>query len=90
MIESLEIKDLFNLSEEDREKVIQESVDYLLELMKADMKEKEISFKMSLSFSMFQVQKNKEKALENENYELCYIYDEIGWAMEQKLKELFI
>lgn len=89
MIESLEIKDLFNLSEEDREKVIQESVDYLLELIKADMKEKEISFKMSLSFSMFQVQKNKEKALENENYELCYIYDEIGWAMGQKLKELF-
>lgn len=89
MIESLDIKDLFNLSEEDREKVIQESVDYLLELIKADMKEKEISFKMSLSFSMFQVQKNKEKALENENYELCYIYDEIGWAMGQKLKELF-
>lgn len=89
MIESLDIKDLFNLSEEDREKVIQESVDYLLELIKADMKEKEISFKMSLSFGMFQVQKNKEKALENENYELCYIYDEIGWAMGQKLKELF-
>ena len=90
MIERIDIKDLFKISEEDREKVIQESVDYLLELIKTDMKEKEISFKMALSFSMFQVQKTKEKALENENYELCYIYDEIGWAMEKKLKELFI
>lgn len=88
MIEKIDIKEVFNLNHEDRTKLIQESMDYLVEMVKVEMVKNNMSFKMGLSYAINNVNKSKQIALENENYELCYIYDEITWNMDQKIKSI--
>jgi hypothetical protein len=88
MLTELQTKDLFNLNLEDRKDVVDQGVDLLLMQVKLLSNRTEQTFSKVLNDVMFSIEKNKEEALNTENYELVWYYEELTWGVRNKIDEL--
>lgn len=87
-LDLIESDDLFSLTPEERKQVIQESVE--LVLVQCDIISKTTNTKLSkiINKVLYNIELNKNIEEENENYELCYYYDELMWGVHNRLEEL--
>ena len=81
MLNELHTKDLFNLNLEERKDVVDQGVDLLLMQVKLLSNRTDLTFSKVLNDVMFNIDKNKEEALNTENYELVWYYEELTWAV---------
>jgi hypothetical protein len=88
MLNELHTKDLFNLNLEERKDVVDQGVDLLLMQVKLLSNRTDLTFSKVLNDVMFNIDKNKEEALNTENYELVWYYEELTWAVRNKIDEL--
>ena len=88
MIEKIDSKDLFHLTKEERIQLINESVELLL--MNCAMISKKYNRNLTkiINETIYNIEVNKMIEEENENYELCYYYDELIWGVHNKLEEI--
>jgi hypothetical protein len=88
MLNETEIQDLFQLPLEKRKELVVQGVDLLLlecELLSIRTDQK---FQKVINDIMYRVDLNKQKALEKEIYELVWYYDELTWAVQDKLAKM--
>jgi len=87
-LELLETGDLFSLTPEERKQIIQESVEIIL--TQCDILSKRTNTKLSkvINNVLYNIELNKDIEERNENYELCYYYDELMWGVHNRLEEL--
>lgn len=88
MIRDLNTKDLFTLNLDERKDVVEQGVDLLLMQVKLLSNRSEQTFTKVLNDVMFNIGKNKEEALTEENYELVWYYEELSWGVKNKMEEL--
>lgn len=88
MIEHFDSKDLFNLNPDERKQIIDEGVGLLLQRCNEISKIYNKNLTKVINETIYNIETNKILELENENYELCYFYDELIWGVHNKLQEL--
>jgi hypothetical protein len=88
MIEEIDSGDLFSLTPEERKLIIDESVLMLLTRCKDISKTYNKNLTRVINETIYNIELNKILELENENYELCYFYDELMWGVHKKLEEI--
>ncbi len=87
MLNELQTKDLFNLTLEERKEVIEQGVDLLLLECELLSMRTDQTFQKVLNDVMFNITRNKEKALNTENYELVWYYEELTWGVQDRIKK---
>jgi len=88
MLNETEIQELFNLPVEKRKELVEQGVDLLLIEVGLLSVRTEQTFQKVISDVMFRVDLNKQKALELEIYELVWYYEELTWAVQDKLAKM--
>lgn len=88
MIEDIDSRDIFNLSSEERKKVIEEGVMFLLTRCSVISQIYNKNLNKVINETIYNIELNKIIEEENENYELCYFYDELIWGVHNKLEEI--
>jgi hypothetical protein len=87
-IESLEDGELFNLSVEDRKKVIDSGVDVLFQSVIITAQMTEILPSKLLNDTLANIEEQIKHHQENDNYEMCYYFTEVFWEANKRLEDL--
>jgi hypothetical protein len=84
----LEVEEFFNLSVEDRKKVIELGVDVLFQqiLMTAQMTD--ILPSLLLNNTLASIEEQIKYHTDNDNFELCYYFTEVFWETNKRLDSL--
>jgi hypothetical protein len=87
-MEDLEVGQLFTLSVEDRQKVIQLGTDQLFQeiLITAQITNKKAS--VLLNDTLVSIEEHIKFHKENDNFELCYYFTEVFWETNKRLQML--
>jgi hypothetical protein len=87
-MEDLEVGQLFTLSVEDRQKVIQLGTDQLFQeiLITAQITNKKAS--VLLNDTLVSIEEHIKFHKENDNFELCYYFTEVFWETNKRLQDL--
>jgi hypothetical protein len=88
MLNETEIQELFNLPVEKRKELVEQGVDLLLVEVGLLSVRTEQTFQKVINDVMYRVDLNKQKALELEIYELVWYYEELTWAVQDKLAKM--
>ena len=85
-MEDLEVGQLFTLSVEDRQKVIQLGTDQLFQeiLITAQITNKKAS--VLLNDTLVSIEEHIKFHKENDNIELCYYFTEVFWETNKRLQ----
>lgn len=84
----VDVKDLFNLSVDERKRLIEIAVDVLIDQVLFLSYRQEKTFIKTLNEVLAQVDFNLAVEREKENYELCYYYEELMWGVKRKMEEI--
>ena len=87
-IESLEDGELFNLSVEDRKKVIDSGVDVLFQSVIITAQMTDILPSKLLNNTLANIEEQIKHHQENDNYEMCYYFTEVFWEANKRLEDL--
>ena len=79
---------LFQLPVEERKKAIEMGVDVLIEQILLLSYKKEQGFVKTFNEVMATIDLNLTLEKENENYELCYYYEELMWGLRRRMVEI--
>lgn len=87
-MEDLEVGELFTLSVEDRQKVIELGTDHLFQeiLITAQITNTKASVLLNQTLASMEEQIKVHK--ENDNYELCYYFTEVFWETNKRLQKI--
>lgn len=88
MIENIDSKDFFSLPVEERKKAIDEGVELLLMNCNKLSKKYGRNLTRVVNETLYNMELNKIIEEQNENYELCYFYDELIWGVHNRLEEI--
>lgn len=88
MLNELRTQDIFNLTPEERKEVIEQGVDLLLLECQLLSSRAELTFSKVLNDVMFNIENQKKRALNDENYELVWYYEELTWGVRNKIDEI--
>jgi hypothetical protein len=88
MIENFDSADLFQLTPEERKQIIHEGVDLLLQRCSQISKIYNKNLTKVINETIYNIETNKIIEEQNENYELCYFYDELIWGVHNRLAEI--
>lgn len=88
MLNELRTKDIFNLTPEERKEVIEQGVDLLLLECQLLSNRTDLTFSKVLNDVMFNIENQKKRALNEENYELVWYYEELTWGVRNKIDEI--
>lgn len=83
-----DISILFQLPVEDRKKTIEMGVDVLIEQILLLSYKQDKTFIKTLNEVMAVIDLNLTIEKENENYELCYYYEELMWGLRRRVDEI--
>lgn len=83
-----DISILFQLPVEDRKKTIEMGVDVLIEQILLLSYKQDKTFIKTLNEVMSVIDLNLTIEKENENYELCYYYEELMWGLRRRVDEI--
>ena len=87
-IENLEDGQLFNLSIEDRKKVIDTGVDVLFQSVMLTAQMTEVLPSKLLNDTLANIEEQIKHHQENDNYEMCYYFTEVFWEANKRLEDL--
>jgi hypothetical protein len=87
-IESLEDGELFNLSIEERKKVIDVGVDVLFQSVMLTAQMTEVLPSQLLNNTLANIEEQIKHHQENDNYEMCYYFTEVFWEANKRLEDL--
>jgi len=87
-IEDLEPGQLFNLSVEDRKKVIDAGVDVLFQSVLLTAQMTEVLPSKLLNDTLANIEEQIKHHQENDNFELCYYFTEVFWEANKRLEDL--
>ena len=87
-IEDIEVGELFNLSIEDRKKVIEAGVDVLFQQIIITAQMTDILPSQLLNNTLANIEEQIKYHTENDNYEMCYYFTEIFWEANKRLEDL--
>lgn len=79
---------LFQLPVEERKKIIEMSVDVLIEQILLLSYKKDKTFIKTFNEVMATIDLNLTIERENENYEVCYYYEELMWGLRRRMDEI--
>ena len=88
MIEKVDSKDFFLLTPEERINIIEEGVDMLLIDCAVLSKKYKRNLTKVINETIYNIELNKIIEEENENYELCYFYEELVWGVHRRLDKI--
>lgn len=88
MLNELRTQDIFNLTPEERKEVIEQGVDLLLLECQLLSNKTDLTFSKVLNDVMFNIENQKKRALNQENYELVWYYEELTWGVRNKIDEI--
>ena len=86
--EDVEVEEFFNLSLEDRKKVIEMGVDVLFQQIIITAQMVNMLPSQLLNNTLFSIEEQIKYHTENDNFELCYYFTEIFWEANKRLEEL--
>jgi hypothetical protein len=84
----LEDGELFNLSVEDRKKVIDSGVDVLFQSILITAQMTDILPSKLLNNTLVNIEEQIKHHQENDNYEMCYYFTEVFWEANKRLEDL--
>jgi prophage maintenance system killer protein len=87
-LDELEVGELFSLSVEDREKVIEIGVDLLFQEVMITAQINEMKPSILLSGALGNIEQQIKYHTDNDNFELSYYFTEIFWEANKRLEEL--
>jgi hypothetical protein len=79
---------LFQLPVEQRKKAIEMGVDVLIEQILLLSYKKDQTFIKTFNQVMATIDLNLTIEKENENYEMCYYYEELMWGLRRRMEEI--
>jgi hypothetical protein len=79
---------LFQLPVEQRKMVIEKGVDVLIEQILLLSYKKDQTFIKTFNQLMMTIDLNLTTEKQNENYEMCYYYEELMWGLRRKIEEI--
>lgn len=79
---------LFQLPLEHRKKAIEMGVDVLIEQILLLSYKKNQTFIKTFNQVMMTIDINLTIEKENENYEMCYYYEELMWGLRRRMEEI--
>lgn len=88
MIEKIDESQFFSLTPEERIQAINEGVELLLMNCSLLAKKHRRNLTKVINETLYNIELNKIIEEKNENYELCYYYDELIWGVHNKLEEI--
>jgi hypothetical protein len=88
LLEEIDSSDLFNLTSEDRVKLIEEGVDLLIANCYEISEMTNIKLSKILSDTLGRIELQVNQLKDSENYELCYYLNELIWGVHRRIKEL--
>jgi hypothetical protein len=87
-IEDLEAGQLFNLSVEDRKKVIDTGVDVLFQQIFITAQMNDTLPSVLMNGTLAGIEEQIKYHQENDNFELCYYFTEVFWETNKRLDNL--
>jgi len=87
-VEDLEAGELFNLSIEDRKKVIEIGVDVLFQQVIITAQMTDMLPSQLLNNTLANIEEQIKYHQENDNFELCYYFTEVFWEANKRLEDL--
>jgi hypothetical protein len=87
-VEDIEVGELFNLSVEDRKRVIQAGVDVLFQEIIITAQMTDILPSQLLNNTLANIEQQIKYHTENDNYEMCYYFTEVFWEANKRLEDL--
>lgn len=87
-INEVEAGELFNLSVEDRKKVIDVGVDMLFQQILLTAQITEVLPSQLLNNTLANIEEQIKYHTENDNFELCYYFTEVFWETNKRLEDL--
>jgi hypothetical protein len=87
-VEDLEPGELFNLSVEERKRVIEVGVDVLFQQIIITAQMTETLPSVLLNGTLSSIEEQIKYHQENENFELCYYFTEVFWEANKRLEDL--
>jgi len=87
-VEDIEVGELFNLSIEDRKRVIQAGVDVLFQEIIITAQMTDILPSQLLNNTLANIEQQIKYHTENDNYEMCYYFTEVFWEANKRLEDL--
>jgi hypothetical protein len=84
----LDMSILFQLPVEERKKAIEMGVDLLIEQILLLSYKKDQTFIKTFNQVMATIDLNLTIEKENENYEMCYYYEELMWGLRRRMEEI--
>lgn len=87
-VEDLEVDELFNLSVEDRKKVIDVGVDLLFQQIMITSQMNDIKPSVLMNGTLHSIEQQIKEHKENDNFELCYYFTEVFWETNKRLDNL--
>ena len=84
----LDVNDLFNLSVDERKRLIEIAADVLIDQVLFLSYRQEKTFIKTLNEVLAQIDFNLSVERQKENYELCYYYEELMWGVKRKMEEI--
>jgi len=87
-VEDLEPGELFNLSVEERKRVIEVGVDVLFQQIIITAQMTETLPSVLLNGTLSSIEEQIKYPQENENVELCYYFTEVFWEVNKRLEDL--
>ena len=87
-VEDLEAGELFNLSIEDRKKVIEIGVDVLFQQVIITAQMTNMLPSQLLNNTLANIEEQIKYHQENDNFELCYYFTEVFWEDNKRLEDL--
>ena len=87
-VENLEAGQLFNLSVEDRKKVIDVGVDVLFQQIMITAQMTDTLPSVLMNGTLHSIEEQIKHHQENDNFELCYYFTEVFWETNKRLDNL--
>ncbi len=87
-VEDIEVGELFNLSIEDRKRVIEAGVDVLFQEIIITAQMTDILPSQLLNNTLANIEQQIKYHTENDNYEMCYYFTEVFWEANKRLEDL--
>jgi len=87
-VEDLEVGELFNLSVEDRKKVIDVGVDVLFQQIMITAQMTDMKPSVLMNGTLHNIEEQIKHHQENDNFELCYYFTEVFWETNKRLDNL--
>jgi predicted aldo/keto reductase-like oxidoreductase len=87
MLEEIDDMNIFNLPLEDRKEIIEQSSEVLITKCIHSSQRMGVPLQKVLSDVIHTLEMKKEIELELENYEMCYLYEELIWGVKDRINK---